>query len=177
MYEYTSTRRVNSVEFPGVSFVLRKMTEERRISLRQKQAEGLDKIAKIAREMAAIQREPEEVRDRQKLAELSDQWDFIQREEISPITLKWGLASMEGLSVDGRPATIDNYREWPSALFDEVLNMIAIEIGLNGAEEKNSESPTTSGAPVGGTPTSTSAPSVNDERGIAQGTVVDISRS
>lgn len=164
-HKHDTTRRVGSEIFSGVSVVLKKMTEGRRLELRKLISEPNRRIREILREQANIEKEPEESRDMSKWLELQDEFDGIMIESINPAWITWGVKQIEGLEVDGRSLGVDDWKEWPSALFDEVLTAVKGEAELNGAERKNSESPTTSGALVDLTPKDSTADSAGNEGG------------
>lgn len=145
-HKHDTTRRVGSEIFSGVSVVLKKMTEGRRLELRKLISEPNRRLREILREQANIEKEPEETRDMSKWLELQDESDGIIIESINPAWITWGVKQIEGLEVDGRSLGVDDWKEWPSALFDEVLTAVKGEAELNGAERKNFESATTSGA-------------------------------
>jgi hypothetical protein len=53
--------------------------------------------------------------------------------------VEWGLAQMDGLLIDGRPATTDRLIDkGPSELVDEIIEVIRSGIGLSDDERKNS---------------------------------------
>jgi hypothetical protein len=134
------------------------MTEGRRSSLRKLLAEPNAKIRAIMREQAKIEAEPEGSRDNAKWLELQEEYSGIMLETVDPAWVTWGVKQIEGLEVDSKTLTLEDWQDWPSALFNEVLEAVKSESELNGAERKNSESPTTSGEPGGGTLRSLTAP-------------------
>ena len=164
-HNHDTTRRVPSETFPGVSVVLRKMTEGRRIELRKLVAEPNRRVREILREQGTIEVESEEKRDMPKWLELQDEFDGIMLEKVNPAWITWGVKQVEGLQVDGRSLGVDDWGEWPSALFNEVLAAVKDEAELNGVERKNLGSPTTFGAPAGSTPKGSTVGSVGKEGG------------
>jgi len=65
--------------------------------------------------------------------------------EMDAVHLRWGLAAIEGLEIDGAAATADSLIEaGPEALLAEILAAVRHETGLEEEERKNSEPPSTS---------------------------------
>ena len=145
MSNISSTFKKESKLYPGVSFTVVVMTEGRRRNLRLAQAESQSELKGIVREMETIQREQEEVRDLQRLTELTEQFDLVMSEKVNPAWLKWGCTRIEGLFVDEKELGVVDYLDWPSDLFAEVVNVVRGEGELGDKEVKNSELPTTSG--------------------------------
>ena len=146
-HAYSTTRSVPLETFPGVEVVLRKMTEGRRLELRKAIGEPNRRIREILREQAAIEQRPEETRDMSAWLSLQDEFDGIMLEKVNVAWVQWGVKSLQGLEVDGRVLGLEDWADWPSALFDEVLTLVKSEAELNGSERKNLEFATTSGAP------------------------------
>ena len=136
-HNYDTTRRVSSETFPGVSVVLKKMTEGRRIELRKLVAEPNRRVREILREQGTIEVESEEKRDMPKWLELQDEFEGIMVGTVNPAWIKWGVKQIEGLEVDGRSLGVDDWMDWPSALFNELVSEVKEEAELNGAERKN----------------------------------------
>ena len=58
--------------------------------------------------------------------------------EIDRLFVKWGLLGIEGLSLDGAPATPESLSEaGPEGLFREALEAVRAEVGLTQDERKN----------------------------------------
>ena len=58
--------------------------------------------------------------------------------EIDRLFLEWGLRRVEGLFIDGQPATAETVIEHgPEELCQEILKAIKAECGLSEAERKN----------------------------------------
>lgn len=176
-HKHDTTRRFESEIFPGITVVLRKMTEGRRLELRKLISEPNRRIREILREQAAIEKVDEESRDMARWLELQDEFDGIMIEKINPAWITWGVKQIEGLSVDDRPLGVEDWKDWPSALFDEVLTAVKSEAELNGAERKNFESPTISGEQADLTPKALTVEHANAEGGGETETVVSISQA
>lgn len=164
-HKHDTTRRVESETFPGVSIILKKMTEGRRLELRKAIGEPNRRIREILREQTAIEQQPEETRDMAKWLESQDSYDEIMLIAVNPAWVLWGVKQVEGLEVDGRSIGIEDWADWPSALFDEVLTLVKSEAELNGSERKNLESLTTSGAPADSKVSPSTAQSAGREAG------------
>jgi hypothetical protein len=119
---YESVRTVESAVMPGVRFRIRKMSLERRVELTRRLGELLKRI-----EYLEAGREPGE---RIAAAEAAS--------EVERIHLEWGLEGIEGLEIDGKPATAETLiAAGPEALSREILQAIRAECGLSEAERKN----------------------------------------
>lgn len=163
-YRYDTTRRQESELFPGVVFFMHKMTEGRRLELRSMLAAANRRIREILREQALIEKTDEDNRDTAKWLELNDEFDGIMMEQMNPVWIKWGLKKIEGLENDrDEPLTVEQWKEWPSALVNEVVQAIKAEAELNGQERKNSGSPTTSGGQEELSPKSSTAQPASGE--------------
>lgn len=159
-HKYETTRKKDSEIFPGVSFYLRRMTEGRRIELRKKLGPTNAKIRELLKEQGRLLEASLESQDQNRILELQDEFDGLMLEVVNPTTLLWGVKQVEGLDVDGKILTLDEWQDWPSALFQEILRAVNDEAELNGGETKNLSSPSTSGKPGDGSPdrmTATSA--------------------
>ena len=176
-YKHDTTRRIDSVTCLGVSAVLRKMTEGRRLELRKLISEPNCRIREIIREQAGIEKVPEEERDMSKWLELQDEFEGIMVGTVNPAWIKWGVKQIEGLEVDGRSLGVDDWMDWPSALFNELVSEVKEEAELNGAERKNYESHTTGGEPAPVSPSPLTADSARSVDGGASETVISISQA
>lgn len=62
----------------------------------------------------------------------------ILEQETARIYLKWGIAQIHGLSIDGATATPENLLEsGPEGLVKEALTVIIEQVGLSEEERKN----------------------------------------
>ncbi len=148
--------------FPGVKFTLRKMTEGRRMDLRKQLAGPNQRARDILREQSELEKVEEEQRETIKIMNLQDEFDGLMLEVVNPIWIVWGCKQIEGLEVDGDSLSVEDWKNWPSALFDEILTAIKSEAELNGAERKNFVSPITSGGPADGSQSPSSAGSASE---------------
>jgi hypothetical protein len=127
---HESVRRVDSQACPGVRFTVYRMSFGRRLELTRKVRELLGRLEFVR----AGQSGPADEAEAALLAG-----------EIDREYARWGLASVEGLEIDGRPAAPEDVIEkGPENLLAEVLAAIRQEAGLSEDERKNSESHSTS---------------------------------
>lgn len=119
---YKSLRRVESRSIPGVWLTIRKVSFDRRIEL----ARRIREVAGRGDYLAAS-KDPEE-----KVAAA------LLAAEVDRIYLEWGLANVEGLIVDGEPATpAQLLASGPEDLVREALSLVKAECGLTEQERKN----------------------------------------
>jgi len=79
--------------------------------------------------------------------------------DYNPARVRWGLAAIANLEIDGAPATTDSQlARGPLELTTEILAAIDTVSGLTNEQLKNSPSPTTFSALVVATSPSTTAP-------------------
>ena len=58
---------------------------------------------------------------------------------VQRLYLEWGLAEINGLNIDGQPATTEMLIEkGPETLTDEIITSVQAELGLSEEERKNS---------------------------------------
>lgn len=120
--EYESTRTIESSVFPGVRLRIRRVSFGRRIEL-MKQVQDL--MARI--DFCEAGKDPREKLEASLLAS-----------ELDRLYLLWGLEGVEGLEIDGAPATPEVLAErGPESLCGEALRAIKGELGLSEEEEKN----------------------------------------
>ncbi len=162
-YKHETTRRHESKLFEGVVFYLNKMTEGRRVDFRARNAPHNKRIREILREQAALEKVEEAERDMARWLELQDEFDDIMISKINPEWILWGVKKIEGIESDNKPLSVEDWREWPSALFDEVVTAVKGEAELQGSERKNFELRTTSGGQVDTNPNPLIAKSASAE--------------
>jgi hypothetical protein len=122
MTSWNSSRAVLSETWPGVEFVIARMTFGRRIELMRR-----------VRDLAARLEYFEAGRDAKNEMEAS-----LLGAEIDQLYLRWGVEDIRGLELDGVPATIDALIErGPEELFIEALTAVKRECGLEENERKN----------------------------------------
>lgn len=124
--KYESTVTIASERCPGVRLTIRRMSFGRRLELTRQ-------IKELAGRLEFLQAGKEG--DKQE----AEAW--LLAGEIESVYLKWGLQSIDGLVIDGAPATTDSLIEkGPEALVSEAATLIRKEAGLTEEEVKNSES-------------------------------------
>jgi hypothetical protein len=119
---WNSRKTVESTARPGVEFVVLRMTFGRRIELMRR-----------VRDLAARLEYFEAGRDAKNGMEAS-----LLGAEIDQLYIRWGLAEIRGLELDGEPATPESLIErGPEDLLLEALEAIKAECGLTENERKN----------------------------------------
>ena len=137
---YESVVEAASARRPGVRFRVERMSFGRRLELVRQLRELLGRLE-------CVQAGPQGPAQEAEAALVAG--------EIDRIYLRWGLRGVEGLEIDGAPATPESLAErGPEELVEEALAAIKREAGLTEAERKNSASPSIScgEAPCGAGP-------------------------
>ena len=120
--EYRSELTLESKSCPGVTYTIARMSLERRLELTR----CVWELAAKAEFLEAGQ-EPVEKLQAAALAR-----------EIDRLYLRWGLRSVDGLTVDGAAAAPETViSAGPEELAGEILAAIKSQCGLNAAERKN----------------------------------------
>jgi hypothetical protein len=120
--EYESVVSIDSKATPGVSFVIHRISFGRRMDLSRR-------VREISRKAEFLQAGTEL---HEKIAA------SILAQEIDAMYLHWGLVSMDGLTIDGEPATAAQLLEkGPEKLTREIIGAIKEQFGLSEAERKN----------------------------------------
>lgn len=174
---YLSTESFESQSFAGVTVKLKKMSQRRRAEFNLNMAALLDKARTIdianeplEMEYSAFLKTVETAKaagaelplfPEDKLDALGKAWTAKRRfeqDEMAPPLLRWGVASIDGLVIDDKPADVELLIDaGPPELCEEISYQITRVMNLSAAERKNSESPTTSGAVADGATTNTTA--------------------
>ncbi|MDX1980371.1 MAG: hypothetical protein SFV51_08885 [Bryobacteraceae bacterium] len=120
MYE-SKLRKASSV-LPGVSYEIRRISYAGRLELLKQVRELVGK-----REFyEASEKAPDRL-----------EAEIVSR-EIRLSMLRWGLLSLDGLEIDGEPATVeDAIRRGPEALAEEAASAIEAQLSLSEEERKN----------------------------------------
>jgi hypothetical protein len=120
--DYRSEKTIESQSLPGVKFTITRMSFGRRIELTRRVWELAGKVECL--------NAGEDPREKLQAAVLSG--------EIDGLYLAWGLLRIEGLELDGEPATPERLiAAGPEELCREALAAIKAECGLTEAERKN----------------------------------------
>ena len=128
--EYASQVEVESRAFPGVRLTVRRMSFGRRLELTRQVQELAKKLAFLAAGEKDAASEAEQA---------------LLGAEVDRAYLRWGLAGVEGIDIDGMAATAESLiAAGPEALVREALEAVRREAGLSADERKNCASPSTS---------------------------------
>ena len=120
--DYESTLTVESRNIPGVRYTIARMSFGRRIELGRRVRELSKRID--------FHEAGQEIQDRIETGILAS--------EIERVYLEWGLLKIEGLTIDGEPATAAAIAErGPEGLAREITGAIRQQCGLSEDERKN----------------------------------------
>ncbi len=113
---------VRSESWPGVEFVIARITFGRRLEL-------LKRVRDLAVRLEYFEAGREE-KNRIEASLLGAQLDRLY--------IEWGLEEVRGLEIDGEPATPESLVDrGPEGLFQEALAAVKAECGLSEQERKN----------------------------------------
>jgi len=119
-YESTVSFRSNTA--PGVTFVIHRISFGRRMELSRRVRE-LSRKAEFLEAGAQVQEKIEA---------------GILAQEIDAMYLRWGLVSVDGMTIDGEPAECESLIEnGPEELVGEIVRAVKSQCGLSEAEIKN----------------------------------------
>jgi hypothetical protein len=120
--DYSSEKTVESAVAPGVRFTISRMSFGRRVELTRE----IWGLAGRVEYLAA----GDDAREKLQAALLAS--------EIERTYLRWGLCRIEGLTIDGQPATPESaIASGPEELCREMAAAIKAECGLTDEERKN----------------------------------------
>jgi hypothetical protein len=120
--QYESLARCEGVSFPGVVYKIRRMSFGSRMELSGKIRE-LSKKVEFLSAGTDIQQHLEA---------------NVMAHEIDQMFLEWGLVGIEGLNIDGEPATPESLAAaGPDNLTREIVGAIRAQCGLSEEERKN----------------------------------------
>ena len=175
-----TTRRIASKAIPGVFFTVATWLTDQRMKLRSATQDAREKLLDMEAELeeltapiiAAAGVPADEVtramlspRERATLDKLNWRIKLLQDTEIDPQYMRIGLLGLEGVSIDGTPASSADFRRLDPMLYTEILDTIKDGSGLSIVEQGNLESPTTSGAQAEAKANSTGAPDAENPDG------------
>jgi hypothetical protein len=122
MTSFQSTARIESKAQPGVVFWIRKVSLAQRISL-------LEQVGTIGIKDEFLRAGP-----------LEDQVAAtLNSVKAAELLIRWGLERIEGLTIDGAPATVELLVDrGPEEICGEVAEALQSSLGLNEDERKNS---------------------------------------
>jgi hypothetical protein len=112
---------VESPTHPGVNFRIARVSFARRLDL-------MRRVRELARraEFLGAGRDP------------ADKMDAaLLQAEIEQLYVTWGVKAVQGLTVNGIPATPELLAQGPEDLFREALAAVRKELGLSAEERKN----------------------------------------
>lgn len=190
---YITKKRIESKACPGVAFTVRTLSEGRRIEISMKAGELLAEIDMLRRQAAVVGQKAAALLDDARVAlqagdsgrlaaiaanedvaeatRLGNRIRSLERDQVFPLYVAALLASVDGLEIDGSPATAAQWREYPPELYSEIVAAVRLEIGLTGDESGNSQSPGTSHAGEAGQTSNTTAESADVQAGGVTGDV------
>jgi hypothetical protein len=158
--KYTSTITHQSKTDPAISFTVRHLTEGRRIKISLQLADKYDKIDTIRAGVSEIAERVKPLLAQAKadgsdvlsnnpdMADLTRkhrQMQSVERDEIIPTFVRALLVSVDGLEIDGAPATVESMIEsGPPDLYAEIAKAVKHEMGMDEQETGNSEPLSTS---------------------------------
>jgi hypothetical protein len=119
---YESAFLVQSIALPGVALTVRRVSVARRLDLLRRLR---DLIARVEFYQAG--------------AHLDDKLGAsIASTEIESLYVVWGIAAIDGLSIDGSEATPQTLVErGPESLVREAATLVRTQLGLSEEERKN----------------------------------------
>jgi hypothetical protein len=156
---YCSRTTVESKLYPGVTFVVNRMNERRRV---RRELGFADLRLRVNEQQTAIQ---EALKEKDslppgRLEQMNASFGELLHGEWYPAWIRWGILSIDGLEIDGVKATVQTLCEdGPTDLVEEVFAAVMEAAGLSTVEEKNSESPGTSEGQADGKTIDSIAPS------------------
>jgi hypothetical protein len=170
MTTHISTKTIESKSFPGVRFVIKRMTKRRADALDDAQAPFRERLRPLYEEFTPLDKERVELKGAfpadkaQRWSELLREIGKIDSNEMTPVAARFCLVRIEDLEItypgaDGadvtEPATLDLVMaNGPDALYQEIVHEIKRECGLLPEEVENLNLPSTSAAAVDGKPES-----------------------
>jgi hypothetical protein len=121
-FQYESVISIESRALLGVRFVIQRISFGRRMELSRR-------VRELSRKAEFLEAGTE-IREKIEAS--------ILAQEIDAMYLHWGLLSIEGLTIDGEPATAERLLEkGPEDLAREVVGAIKGQCGLSESERKN----------------------------------------
>jgi len=134
-----------STAVPGVRYTVRTLNQIQRA---KRDLEVFPHRAKIAELMAEMGRIPENDENFTKRARLDMEIGLLINQHMKPAYLRAGLVSIEGVTIDGREASVADVIDYgDDALVDEIYAACAVASGITVEQQKNLQSPGTSENP------------------------------
>jgi hypothetical protein len=165
MISIQSKTTIDSKTVPGVKFTVRALNRIQRAKRDLPVMATRQHLRGLIREYGPLfdnqDRTPEQS---QRLALIEAEYEWLQDQEIYPSVIRRGLVSIEGLEIDGEPATADSLIEASGAdyngLIEEIYAACDRAAGLSAPEIKNSQSDSTSTEQAEANPIASNATSV-----------------
>jgi hypothetical protein len=119
---YESVVRANSKVLPGVSYTINRISFGRRMELTRR-------VREISQRVEFLEAG----------SDLKDKIEAnILAQEIEAMYLRWALVAVDGLTIDSKPACIEQLLErGPDELTREIVGAIKAQCGLSETERKN----------------------------------------
>jgi hypothetical protein len=161
--KYTSTVDVKDERFPDVVVKLRKVSAGKRDEMRLAICKHLEELSEIIQEAEEFR----EGADDNSASAAKIQWYNARISSVSArvdhVRARALVKSIDGLEIDGAPATIDSLIDsGDEDLFEVVSRAVKHEMGLDRDEQKNSPRPTTSQVVEDGPTNPTSAETASE---------------
>lgn len=166
MLSIQSKTTIESESCPGVTFTVRRLNKIQRSVRDLPVMEPRMRYTEISERYFELKGRKEQTPETLRETKMLDyEAGLVINEHLKPASIRAALVSIEGLEIDGKPATVDSLLADGSpdtdALIDEIYQACEIAAGLTGTQQKNSPSPSTSVEPVdGGISGSTATPAV-----------------
>ena len=150
-------KRFESATCPGVAFTVRRLGKIQRSARDFPIMTARLRMSEIAREWQMIPK-PDAGGNDPRLTALNYEASLLTDRDITPAVLRAGIASIEGIDgVSTVDALLADASPELDVLIAEMFDACEAASGLTGEQQKNSESPTTSTAPVVSENSNTSA--------------------
>lgn len=158
MVTFESKITHESKSMPGVTFTVRRLNQIQRAKRDLALASTrIDQLARDWRAGTKGMKAGDTVTD-PALLQLAADISLEDTVHSLPVVLRHGLVSIEGLSIDGAPATVEMLiSDGPEDLITEIKEACQAAAGLSVEQTKNSQSPGDSSRQTDGTPNSTTA--------------------
>lgn len=156
MYSFNSKETIESATYPGVKFTVRILNDIQRA---RRDAKLLDVRARIneLQDRWAVAKDKGD--GAIELLKINDEAALLSQSQLKPAYIRAGLVSVEGIEIDGVPATVETLIEsGPVELVNEIYDACVKASGLGAEETKNSQSPGTSPEAEAGQESNTTAP-------------------
>lgn len=156
MYSFNSKETVESVTCPGVRFTVRILNDIQRARRDMKLLEVRARINELQDKWVVAK---DKGAGALELLKINDEAALLSQSQLKPAYIRAGLISIEGLELDGAPATIETLIEsGPVELVNEIYDACVKASGLGAEETKNLPSPGTSPEAEAGQESNTTAP-------------------